>query len=83
VDDNAEVIRLLTEIRDIAAEDAISRRKMVEESLRLQRVAVRRQLYGLAIIGLIIIGAALAIFLAAGSSENRPEKNLQAPAIQQ
>jgi hypothetical protein len=69
VNDNAEIVRLLTEIRDLASQEAISRKKMVEESLRLQRLSVRRQMIGLVIIALIIGGTILAVLIANLSSQ--------------
>jgi hypothetical protein len=77
MNDNAEVIKLLTEIRDVIIEEGIGRKKIVEESLRLQRVAVRRQMMGLVVAVLIIVGAVLAVFVATRSDESRQEKNTQ------
>jgi hypothetical protein len=60
------IIQLLTEIRDSQREEIAWRKKLVEESVRLQQVGVRRQLLGLAIaaIGglLILVGGCVLLW---------------------
>jgi hypothetical protein len=59
-----EIIRLLTEIRDNQLEDIAWRRKVTEDSIRLQRLGFRSQRIGLAIGGLAIVAALVAGLLA-------------------
>ena len=49
-----EIIRLLTEIRDQAREEIAWRKKIMEESLRIGRLGLRRQQIAL-ISGLVIV----------------------------
>ena len=61
--ENDLVVRLLTEIRDNQREEIAWRNKVIEESLRLQRTAVRWQRIGLVVAGLVVVaGVMLAIF---------------------
>jgi hypothetical protein len=63
MDKDDVIIRLLTEIRDNQRKEIAWRRKAVKESVRLQRIAVRRQAFGLAIVGLVIVGSAIVVTL--------------------
>ena len=63
VGENDLVVRLLTEICDNQREEIAWRNKVIEESLRLQRTAVRWQRIGLVVAGLVVVaGVMLAIF---------------------
>ena len=55
MDNHDAIIRLLTEIRDNQREEIAWRRKIIEESVHLQRLGVRRQMLGLVIVGLMIV----------------------------
>jgi len=57
MDKEDAIIRLLTEIRDNLCEETTWRKKVIEDSVRLQQLGVRRQLLGLAIGGLAIVAA--------------------------
>jgi hypothetical protein len=75
--DNDEIIRLLTDIRNLAADEAMSRKKVVEESIRLQRIATRRQMLAIIVgIGLTIV-AILAVFIMFGSSYEQEKKSVE------
>ena len=52
-----EIIRLLTEIRDNLREESDWRRKVADDSVRLQRLGIRQHRIGLAVGGLAIIAA--------------------------
>lgn len=56
MDNDNAIIQLLTEIRDNQREESAWRKKVIEESVRLQRVAVRWQRIALVAAGLLIIG---------------------------
>ncbi len=64
-DADGQIIRLLTELRDIQREELTYRRKAVDESLALTRRAVRMQRMGLLImlavivVGVVVIGSGL------------------------
>lgn len=63
-DRDDEIVRLLTEIRDNQVEDLDYRRQVMEQSLALQRRAVRWQRVGLVIVFVVIAcGAALIALL--------------------
>jgi hypothetical protein len=57
------IIRLLTEILDNQREEAERRAKIIEESLRLQRLTVRRQSIGIVIGVFMIVAGIIAIAL--------------------
>ena len=59
--ENDVVVRLLTEIRDNQREEIAWRNKVIEESLRLQRIAVRWQRIGLVVAGLIVVAGVMLI----------------------
>jgi len=61
VGENDVVVRLLTEIRDNQREEIAWRNKVIEESLRLQRIAVRWQRIGLVVAGLIVVAGVMLI----------------------
>ena len=55
------IIKLLTEIRDNQREEIAWRKKVAEESLRLQRTAVSWQRIALVVVGLTIIAGILGV----------------------
>lgn len=57
MDKQDQIIELLTEIRDLQREERDWRRKAVEESVHLQRVAIQRQMLALVIVAPLIVGA--------------------------
>jgi hypothetical protein len=62
-DAEQQIIRLLTDLRDAQREELAYRRRVLEESIGLQRRAVRLQRIGLAIIlGMLAVGAALFVW---------------------
>jgi hypothetical protein len=65
MDNHSEtVIRLLTEIRDAQREESAYRKRVMDESLRLQRSAVVTQRVALGVVGaLVMLGVLAAIGL--------------------
>jgi hypothetical protein len=61
-----EIIRLLTEIRDNLREEAAWRRKVADESVRLQRLGIRQHRIAVIVGGLIIIGGILVFIYGMG-----------------
>ena len=57
------IVRLLTEILDNQREEAERCAKIIEESLRLQRLTVRRQSIGIVIGVFMIVAGIIAIAL--------------------
>ncbi len=58
-----EIIRLLTEIRDDLHEESVWRRKVIEQSVRLQRRGILLQRIGLAVgVVAIVAGVVLGIY---------------------
>lgn len=59
-DAEQQIIRLLTDLRDAQREEVTYRRRVLDESLGLQRRAVRLQRIGLAIVlGVLAVGVGL------------------------
>lgn len=56
-----EIVQLLTEIRDNLREESDWRRRVISESVRLQRVGVRWQRMGLAVAGLAIMAGVIGL----------------------
>lgn len=66
MENTEQIVRLLTEIRDNQREESDWRKRLIEESVRLQRGAVRMHRIGLAVGGLLILGGVLYVLYAAG-----------------
>ena len=58
-----QIIRLLTEIRDEGRADRVYRERSVDESLSLQRRAVRGQRIGLSVMFFLMLAAAAVLLL--------------------
>lgn len=67
-DADAQIIRLLTEMRDAQREELAYRRAVLSESLDLSRRAVRMQRVGLQMVGgMVLLGLAAAGIVAIGA----------------
>jgi hypothetical protein len=64
VSNDDAIIRLLTEIRENQREEIAWRKKVIEESVRLQRAALRWQRLALLVGGLVIAAGALVVVFA-------------------
>ncbi len=54
-----EIIRLLTEIRDDLDEESVWRRKVIEQSVRLQRTGILWQRIAVAAWGFVVVAGVL------------------------
>lgn len=71
-DADAQIIRLLTELRDAQREELAYRRAVLSESLDLTRRAVRMQRVGLQMVGgMALLGLAVAGLVAIGAGAMR------------
>jgi hypothetical protein len=61
-----EIIRLLTEIRDNLQEEAAWRRKVSDESVRLQQLGIRQQRIAIIVGGLVVLGGVLLVIYGMG-----------------
>jgi len=56
-----EIIRLLTEIRDKLREESEWRRKVADDSVRLQRLGIRQHKIALAVGGFAIVAGVISL----------------------
>jgi hypothetical protein len=63
MDQDDKIVELLTEIRDTLHNESELRMKISQESHRLAQISVKRQQFGLVIIGVVfVVGVALLLW---------------------